>query len=222
MMTLDSGWLAMWLKKQRMNKLILIMLLVSGLRAKAQMLESESRPYRFSIDHSKEYSDESGRYSFKITPYRNYIRDRLEKEITKWFEEEGKQLYNDPTYDERLIQQIEKVKPIIIHDLGMDVIKNCKSTCYLISQTLEMEVQFTDFRPFRIGVPLVDMESFHNDFHKMIFENQRITFNDRDEFVFTYVEIYNPVNGKKYFFHNTADETINAPSFNIHIPESGN
>jgi hypothetical protein len=203
-----------------MRILILIWICMFAGTVCAQRLEAESIPYRFYIDEILEFEEVSEIMTVEIEPYRSQIRDRLEKEVHIWYDSEGKQLVDDPSYMERLISRIETVTPQIIHDVGLRTFEHCNLEMFFIESSLEFELAFTDFKPFRIGIPLSDVESFRNNSDRLQFENHRITFNDEDQFVISYVEITNPVNGRKYFFHNSNEEALKAPSFNIHLPNS--
>ena len=96
---------------------------------------------------------------------------------------------------------------------------NCIPECYFLQGTLQFEVQLDGFRPFKIAIPLADVESFQNHFKKLEYSDQKVAFNEIDQFVITYLKIFNPDNGKKYVFYNSEDETVKAPSFAISVPE---
>ena len=185
-----------------------------------QMIESTSRPYRFDIDKMLEYEGVSPRIAMEILPARVKIRSRIEMELSEWYRNEGYKYANEATYDERIIRKIEELQPIIIHEIGLELFDNCIPECFFLQGTLQFEIHLNGFRPFNIAIPLAEVESFRLHFDKLQYSEQKIAFNEMDEFVITYLKIFNPDNGKKYVFYNTEDQTVKAPSFAISVPET--
>ena len=183
------------------------------------MIESTSRPYRFDIDKTLEYEGVSSPKAFEILPVRVKIRSLIELQLSEWYKNEGYKYVDDATYDERIIRKIEEFQPMVIHEVGLTSFDNCIPECFFLQGTLQFEVRLNGFRPFNIAIPLAEVESFRLHFNKLEFSEQKIAFNEIDEFVITYLKIYNPNNGKKYVFYNSEDQTIKAPSFAISIPE---
>jgi len=183
------------------------------------MIESTSRPYRFDIDKTLEYEGVSRIQAFEIVPARVKIRSEIELKLSEWYKNEGFKHADDDTYDERLTRKIEEFQPEIIREVGIESFENCIPECFFLQTTLQFEVRLKGFRPFNIAIPLTEVESFRLNFKKLEYSDHKIVFNEMDEFVITYLKIYNPGNGKKYIFYNSEDQTVRAPSFAISVPE---
>ena len=202
------------------NKITLVFFIFLFDTGFCQMIESTSRPYRFDIDKILEYEGVSSSKDFEIIPARVKIRSMIEVELSIWYKNEGFKYADQATYNERIIRKIEEFQPNIIHQVGVEEFNNCIPEYYFLQNTLQFEIHLNGFRPFNIAIPLAEVESFKLNFSKLEYSEQIIAFNEQDEFVITYLKIYNPDNGKKYVFYNTEDQTIKAPSFAISVPES--
>lgn len=198
-----------------LNRVFILVFLSVQLTLSAQMIESESRPYSFDIDKILEYQGRSASSSYDIVHPRVKIRDVLQKELSSWFRNEGQNLEDDDRFQQQFNTKINDIQPLVIQEVGLSSFQSCTPVCFFNQSTLQFEVQLDGFRPFNIGIPLAEVESFRNHFDKLQFSDQKIAFNELDQFVITYVHIFNPDNGKKYIFYNSEDETIHAPTFSI-------
>jgi len=202
-----------------LNKLWLLFLVFSFGTLYSQMIESTSRTYHFDIDKTMEYEGISVSQAFEVVPARLKIRQLIEEELSTWYEKEGYKYEDESTYQERIIRKIEDIQPMIIHEVGVSSFDNCQPECFFKQGTLQFEIQLNGFRPFNIAIPLAEVESFRIHFSKLEYSAQKIAFNEIDQFVITYVKIFNPDNGKRYVFYNAEDETVKSPSFAISVPQ---
>lgn len=218
MTTWDLDWPGMLILKKMKNSLVISFLLFTSIDTKSQILEAVSVPYRFEIDHVHEYEDVSPSYGYAIAPYKFEIRNRIEDYLKSWFESEGFLKSNEPEYNELLKSKIEEFRPLAIQEVGEEALNHSEKWCLFLAENLEFQVYITGFKPFLIDIPLIDVESFRLNIEALDFQDSRISFNRDGEFVIRYLEIYNPINGKKYYFHNNREATVQVPSFNINLP----
>ena len=198
-----------------LNKLLSIFFVLSSTLSLAQMIEAESIPHRFEIDKSLEYEGESESKPFKIVQPKLLIRNIIEKELTSWYGKEGYKLEGSPEFDLEVSKKVKKIQPRIIQEVGLEMFEHNIPDWYFVQGSLQFEISLSGFKPFMISIPLAEVESFKNHFDKLNFSQQQFAYNEEDEFVVTYLHIYNPDNGKKYIFYNTQDESVKAPTFSI-------
>ena len=201
------------------NVYIIIICLALNISVFGQLLEAESRPYRFSIDMMLEIEAKTESQSFDILPYKVQISLILEEQLAKWF---GNNPHGDidvDNLDELVAFIVKKSSPEAIQIIGLKAFENTRTHSFFIEESLQFEIQLNEFKPFKISIPLAEVESFQNNFEKIQFSNQKFTMNENDQFVITYIHIYNPENEKKYIFYNTEDGTVQAPSFSVSLPK---
>ena len=87
---------------------------------------------------------------------------------------------------------VEYFQSKAIHDVASKEFDKTFSRCFLLAQQLKVQVHFGGFKPFAIAIPLMEIEDFINNFEDLKFTGQRFALNENDNFVVTYVEIYNP------------------------------
>ena len=197
------------------NKYIIVLFLAFGVQAKAQMIEAESRPYRFDIDKSLEYEDVSPPMAFNIIPTKVLIRDRIETEVSKWYGKEGYKYGDTEEFEILIKEKITEIQPAVFQEVGMNLFEHTRPEWFFLQGSLEFEIRMNGFKAFLIGIPLNEVESFKLHFDKLEFSKQKFTYSEEGQFVITYIQIFNPDNGRKYIFYNTAEESIVAPSFSI-------
>jgi len=186
----------------------------------AQLIEAESRPYQFRIDMMMEIEDVSMSGEFHVLPYKIQISNILEAKMAEWYNLNGFSSTDADAIDGLIVKKIDEFLPDAIQLVGSEALEKSEIRCFFIEESLQFEIQINDFKPFKIAIPLSEVESFQNNFNTIEYSSQKIAYNDENEFVVTYIHIYNPSNMKKYVFYNTEDESVRAPSFSISLPKA--
>ena len=185
-----------------------------------QLIEAESRSYRFKIDMMMELESKSITKAFHILPYKVQISNILESELAGWYNENEISTSEKVIVDELVVGKVDEFLPKAIQEVGTQAMGKSVKRCFFIEKSLQFEIQILEFKSFKIGIPLAEVESFKNNFNSIEYSNQQIALNDNHEFVVTYLHIYNPTNRKKYIFYNTEDKSVQAPSFSISLPKT--
>ena len=183
------------------------------------MIEAESRPYRYDIDKMLSIEGKSNVKSSYLESYRIQIENRMKEEITVWNREKGEKYKLESDYDNKLVAELEKIQPNIIQEVGSQALNKSKANYLFIPEELMFEISFYQFHPFKIEVPIDEIEDFKSNFSKVEFRKEVLLFSESDQFVFNEVEVYNPVSGASYLYKSSDSENMPPPTFTISLPE---
>jgi len=184
------------------------------------MIESSSRPYRYNIQKMLSIEGNSLSKSFDIEPFRTKIIDQLEMEIALWYEEIGHQYTNEPDFEERLMAELEAIQPRIIQEIGIQAMSKSIPQLFFIPEELKFEIHFSGFAPFEIEVPMAQVEAFKENFHRIKYADQQITYSQMDQFVITEINIYDPVAEAIYAYQHYNADMLKLAVFSISLPET--
>lgn len=193
--------------------MILCSVLLWSTSVAGQKISDISARYKFNIDQYDHAHDVSEPMKIDMRPYSVKVKEAVETELTRKLNQENWH----PQNQEDLASVVDALKAEAIHEEAQQEFERTYSECFFIAEKLRFQVNFGGFKPFEISLPLTEVESFQNNFNQLDFNNYRFALNEHDMFVVTYVEIFNPDNGKKYFFHNTDDKSIKAPPINLSV-----
>jgi hypothetical protein len=184
----------------------------------SQMIESNSRPYRFNIEQMLTLESSSIPIGFDIEPFRTKIVDQLEIEIALWYDQIGYKFADDANFEEKLRAEVEVIQPGIIHAVGIEAMSKSTPQLYFIPEELKFEIYFNGFEPFEIEVPMAQVEDFKENFSRIKFVDQQITYNELDHFVITEINVYDPVSDAIYAYQRYDSDVLQAPVFPVSLP----
>ncbi len=180
------------------------------------MIEAESRPYRFQIDKMINFESSSDQYAFKILPFKTRIVEKLEFEIESWYEEIGSQYRDEDNFEEKVREQIEILKPLVINSVGVEMMSKSTPELYFIAEELKFEIHFSGFEPFEVEVPISQIETFKEHFNRIKYDGQQITFNELEKFVVEEISIYDPVSDAIYAYQKPESQ-VRTPDFEVSL-----
>jgi hypothetical protein len=185
----------------------------------AQMIEANSRPYRFNIDKVLAIESTSEKKAFEIQPYRTQIRNAMEKEIWSWLDQRNNKLSDTAALEKEFLHQLEVIQPEIINRVGISGMASTTPSIFFIPEKLAFEMHFQGFEPFLVEVPINEIEGFKKNYLKFTFKDQKITFNEADQFVVLELIVYDPTKRISYPYKSSLSDSITSPSFTISMPQ---
>lgn len=186
----------------RINLLILLILSVEfGL---TQIIEAESRPYRFDIDRYDQVEGKSERDSFEIESIFSSIKNKIKNELDDWIKN---YVSPDNARNEDIINaKYIEIRNNVVTEVGQNSF-NSRTPNFLFHPEKHLfEIIINDFKPFFIEVASNEIEEFKVNFNEFQFSDQQFLYNDEKLFVLTVVTLQNPVTKKK---HQYTDSNLN-------------
>lgn len=193
-MILDLDW------PEMRSKLLLILFFFSQTNF-AQIIEAESRPYRYDIDRYDQVEGKSERYSFEIESIFGSIKNKIKKELDDWIQNH---VSSDNTGSENIINaKYIEIRNNVVTEVGQSSFNSRTPNFLFHPEKLLFEIIINEFKPFFIEVASNEIEEFKVNFNKFQFSDQQFLYNDEKLLVLTRVTLQNPVTKKKYHYSDS-------------------
>lgn len=197
-----------------LNKYITFLFLFAFNALSAQILEANSRPYRFDIDKYIYLEANSASYKFNVITALELLDLKMNEKLRSLNltrENAAKSLSKD---------ELNSLKEEVVQEVGNICINTRIPKFYFLPEELAFRLKISDFQDIKLNIPIEEIESFKLNFDVFTYTDGKYLFTEDEVFVIQEMKIHDPKSNRTYLYSNANLDAFVGNTFDFNFSKT--